>query len=157
MTVEERYRDAGNAVGLVDGRVLVQLRWGEITVESVEAIGATAQRVLASLPADTRVGALLVQEPSAGVPDGAARDAQRRVLRGLAAGASNLRVAGVVMGTDLGARLRLTMVRMLTVGDERFRHFNSLEDAVSWLGHEMSPSPTAQDLRDAITALRARR
>ena len=155
MALEVLFRDAGNAVGLLDGRVLVQVRWGEITRPAVEAIGAAAQRCIAPLAPDEWIGALLVQEPGAGVPDSETREAQRNVIRPVVAGRKNARLAGVVMGDDLSARLRLTMVRMLTVGDDRFRHFSTVDDAITWLTREL-PQVHAPTLRAAFDTLRAR-
>ena len=154
MAYVEVFSDAGSAVALVEERVLVQVRWGELTVRTVEAIGAEARKAMAR---DARTGALLVQEATAVVPDGDAREVQRRVIGELVKGNPGLRIAAVVLGNDIGARLRRSMGRMLAIGDKRFGHFEAVADATAWLSREIGGAPTAAQLQEAVTALSARR
>jgi hypothetical protein len=154
MTCRVVYEDANTRCGVVDDRVLVQVRFGELTIEAVEAIGREAQ-VLAR---GAGFAALLIQEATASVPSGPVRDVQQRVVKSVT-GADDAMIAAVSLGDDVKSRMRTVLGKFLTMGDKRFGMFDDVDKAIAWLVTGLAQrgrAANAASLRAAVTELRGR-
>lgn len=146
--IEVIYRDAGNLVG-VYGSLLLQVRSGALTCETIDRILAARSRLIES---GSRVAMIAVLEEGAPIPDRAVRAYQKEVLGTSTNEAGAMAVA--ILGASVGATMLRTAARTNTLVRDRVRIASTVESACRWLAQHVGPS--AAELREATDEARRR-
>jgi hypothetical protein len=121
--------DGDNTVAMLRN-VFIQVRRGTQTLASVQRIAEVAMRCQREL--DGPMGALLVLEDSAVVPEADVREVQWALVRRFVED-PRLQVCGAVMGDGVGAMLKRTVTRAMLLGNPRVRVFSTPQEAIQAL------------------------
>lgn len=129
------HRSDGNAVGVLDDRVLLFVRSAKLTSVALNAVEATVANHVASASAARPVGALAVVPGNAGLSDNALLERQRALLFGLKA-KPHVYFAFCVVGEGVQSIAMRAAVRVLVIGAARMRLFTEPAESAQWLaGH----------------------
>lgn len=131
--------------------VLIQVRTGTMTMRMLDDIERSGRLMRAAAP-HGRVGAVIIVEETADVPEASVRKRQRDVLRDMTAH-SQTYLAGAICGGGVKTSLLRTLTRAITGGMERIYSARSPEDAVEWLADKLE-SLSAVELGRAVDRAR---
>lgn len=145
--------DKENLLALLDGRVMVQLRYGRLTLDALEL---AAKHIMPVLEAEPRsIGAIAVVNGDAGVAPPEVQARQKQLIGGLLR-RPNASMATVMFGETIQATASRAVGRVLMIGARNIRHAKDVQEAVTWLGEKLGDITPLQ-LKDAVQALEARR
>jgi hypothetical protein len=131
LPMEILHRDGDSAFALLAGRVILQARWGQLTLDTLERFGAIAvPRILP--PTQGLFGSLMVVETSAVVPELAVRERQREFVQGWLT-RENMRMAVVTIGDDVQATLKRAVSRVVVHRHPHLAHFSALNEGARWM------------------------
>lgn len=147
------FDDKTNLLALLDGRVMVQVRYGRLTLESLDV---AAQKILPVMHAEPRaIGAIAVVNGDAGVAPPEVQARQKELIGGLLR-RPNASMATVMFGDTIQATAMRAVGRVLMIGAKNIRHAKDVHEAVTWLSEKLGDITPLQ-LNDAVAALEARR
>ncbi len=134
--------------------LLVQVRRGVMTVESLAQIERRVREVRARFTAGRRVGMVSLLEPNAAVASNEVRVRQRALIEAMMEGL-DARVVVAVMGDGVSSMLQRSVVRGLLFANPRVRVAKSPEDGGAWLAPHLGV--TGAQIVSAIQRVRAMR
>lgn len=146
--------DPENLLALLDGRVMVQLRYGRLSTASLDVAAA---RILPVLESEARaVGAIAVVNADAGVMP-AEVQARQQVVIGNMLSRPNAFMVTVMFGESVQATAMRAVGRVLMLGKRtNIRHAKTVEEAATWLGERLGDITPAA-LKSSIDLLEKRR
>ena len=145
--------DTSNLLALLDGRVMVQLRYGKLTLEALEL---AARRIIPVLEAEPRsVGAIAIINGDAGVTLPEVQARQKLLIGGMLR-RPNAWMTTVMFGETIQATAMRAVGRVLMIGARNIRHAKDVHEGVTWLGEKLGDITPLQ-LNDAINSLEAKR
>lgn len=142
MALEVKHRAEGNAVALLDGRVLLFTRNGRLTSAALDAIEELATSRARTATAHEPVGALAIVNGDAGLSDNWLLERQRELLRSLKA-TPHLSFAFCVVGESVQAIAMRAVVRVFVLGSTGMRMFTEPSSAAQWLAPRVGMEPGA--------------
>lgn len=132
--------------------VFVQVRTGKVTRQVVDHIEALIRLLLARSMGQP-VGAVLIIEETAELPDAETRSIQTAAFR------ANFRsprahAAYVVIGNGPKATLLRAFGRLLAAGQARLVVFGSTEHAAQWMSEKMASAVSVKELNEFLSMAR---
>jgi len=124
-----------NGAAVMYGRLLVQVRAGEITVDALERIDRSCR--LGLLRLDGELAAVAVLEVGATIAGRELRKRQWETISRLMSSPRNPYMAVVTMGRDLGSALLRSASRLYARGNPRMHFTASIDDAAARVGAHM--------------------
>ncbi len=115
--------------------VLIQVRTGTMTMRMIDDIERSGRLMRAAAPRGN-VGAIVIVEETAEVPDAGVRKRQRNVLRDMTTHSQTF-LAGAICGGSVKTSLLRTVTRAVTRGMERIYSARTPEAAVEWMADKL--------------------
>lgn len=150
MALEVKHQAEGNAVALLDARVLLFTRSGRLTAAALDAVEALATHCVPAATQRAPVGAMAIVDGDAGLSDNRLLERQRALLRSLKA-APHVSFAFCVGGDSIQAIAMRAVVRVFVLGSASMRMFTDAPTAAEWLAGRIGMEPGV--LLRAVAAL----
>lgn len=150
--LEVIHRGAGNAVGLLDGRALLFVRSRALTVDALDAIAETIDRIAPRATADWLVGALAIVPGDAGLSRQDLLARQRKIF-GAARAMDHVWVSFCVYGESAQTTAMRAVVRLLLLGRSNMKMHAKTEAAIVWFSARLGLR--IGDVSDAVEMLRS--
>jgi hypothetical protein len=135
------------------GSLFIQVRRGELGVDTFDRIIAALQRQRARMPRGAVHASIVLTEEGAPIPPEAVRIRQRAFV-GEYLKDRNARLVAVVLGQTVDASLLRSASRGVVPSHPQLRVMSTIEEACAWLGAELGRAPA--ELVDAIAEARER-